>query len=95
MPTAKRRMPGTLKKYQALQRKKKAYCAGRVTKTEVNKTANAYIAAAVKGGQTKTEATAKANRVLKAGCKMTANIGKKRKAAPTRKRTTTRRRSAR
>lgn len=79
--TGTRSMPATLRKYQALQRKKKSYCAGKATKTDVAKAAKTYIDAAVAKGQTKTEATQKANRVLKSGCKMTANIGKKRKPA--------------
>lgn len=82
-------MPGTLKKYQALQRKKKSFCAGRTTKAEVKRVAKIYVDAAVKGGQTKTEAERKATRVLKAGCSITANIAGKKKAATTRKRKTT------
>jgi hypothetical protein len=86
-------MPATLKKYQALQRKKKSYCAGRTTKADVKHAASVYITAAVAKGQTKAEAQKKADRVMKSGCSMTANIaGKTRKttkAATTRKRTTT------
>lgn len=81
-------MPATLKKYQALQRKKKSYCAGRATKADVKRAATVYVTAAVAKGQTKAEAQKKADRVMKSGCSMTANItGKKRKA--TTKRTTT------
>lgn len=86
-------MPSTLRKYQALQKAKKAYCAGRTTKAKVAAVSRVYIAAAVAGGQTKTEATAKANKVLRGACKMTARIaGKKRKSATgTTKRKTTHR----
>lgn len=98
-------MPATLKKYQALQRKKKSYCAGRATKADVKRAASVYVTAAVAKGQTKAEAQKKADRVMKSGCSMTANIaGKKRKAATgtskrkatttaKRKSTTTRRRT--
>lgn len=87
-------MPATLRKYQALQRKKKSYCAGRATKADVKRTASAYVTAAVAKGQTKAEAQKKADRVMKSGCSMTANIaGKKRKAAPKRKTTTTKRKT--
>lgn len=85
-------MPATLKKYQALQRKKKSYCAGRATKADVKRAASVYVTAAVAKGQTKAEAQKKADRVMKNGCSMTANIaGRKRKAAApkTRKRATT------
>lgn len=77
-------MPPTLKKYQALQRKKKSYCAGRATKADVKRAATVYVTAAVAKGQTKTEAQKKADRVMKSGCSMTANIaGRKRKGAKT------------
>lgn len=76
-------MPSALVKYQTLRKKKKMHCAGKATKTDLNKAKSAYVAAAVKGGQTRTEATKKANKVVNAGCKL-ASVGK-RKAAPTRK----------
>lgn len=83
-------MPATLKKYQALQRKKKSYCAGRATKADVKRAATVYVTAAVAKGQTKAEAQKKADRVMKSGCSMTANIaGKKRKATTKRKTTGT------
>lgn len=82
-------MPPTLRKFQALQRKKKAFCAGKATKTDVKKAASLYVAAAVAKGQTKIEAQRKADRVMKSGCSITANIaGRKRKATTTRKRKT-------
>lgn len=65
-------MPGTLKKYQALRKKKKSVCAGRAKKSDLTKAANAYITAAVKGGQTKTEARAKANKVINGKCTLSA-----------------------
>lgn len=93
-------MPATLRKYQALRKKKKAHCAGRATKTALNKAVSDYVKSAVAGGQSKTEAQAKANKVLKSACSVSGLAGK-RKAAPkrkststgTRKRTTTRTRS--
>ena len=90
-------MPATLKKYQALQRKKKSYCAGRATKADVKRAASVYVTAAVAKGQTKAEAQKKADQEKKSGCSMTANIaGKKRKTAAASKRkstTTTKRKS--
>lgn len=69
---------------------KKKYCAGAALKSDVKKAETAYVSAAVKNGQTKAEAQKKANRVLKSGCSMTANIaGKKQASATTRKRKTT------
>lgn len=70
--SGKRSMPGTLKKFQALRKKKTSVCAGRAKKSDLTKAANAYIAAAVKGGQTKTEARAKANRVINGKCSVSA-----------------------
>jgi hypothetical protein len=95
-------MPATLKKYQALQRKKKSYCAGRATKADVKRAASVYVTAAVAKGQTKQEAQRKADRVMKSGCSMTANIAgrkrktttAKRKSTGTRKTTTTKRKTA-
>lgn len=88
-------MPATLKKYQALQRKKKSYCAGRATKADVKRAASVYVTAAVAKGQTKAEAQRKADRVMKTGCSMTANItGRKRKATTAKRKTTAKRRTA-
>lgn len=87
-------MPATLKKYQALQRKKKSYCAGRATKADVKRAATVYVTAAVAKGQTKAEAQKKADRVMKSGCSMTANItGRRKKATTTRKKTSTAKRT--
>jgi hypothetical protein len=89
MPTKGKSMPPTLKKYQTLQRKKKAHCAGKATKTEVRAAATAYVKAAVSKGQTKTEATKKANKILNGKCSLAAKMAgtRKRKAAPKRKTT--------
>lgn len=88
MATTRKTMPPTLRKYQALQRKKKSYCAGRATKADVKRAATAYVTAAVAKGQTKAEAQKKADKVMQSGCSMTANIRGKKKTA-TRKRATT------
>jgi hypothetical protein len=90
--TSKKTMPALMRKYQALQRKKKSFCAGRATKADVKRAASAYVTAAVAKGQTKTEATKKANRVMNSGCKMTSRVAgaKKRKTTGTRKRATSR-----
>ena len=84
-----RTMPPTLRKYQALQRKKKSYCAGRATKADVNRAASVYVTAAVAKGQTKAEAQKKASKVINGKCSLAA--AKKRKSATTatRKRKTT------
>lgn len=63
-------MPSALVKYRTLRKKKKMHCAGKATKSDLNKAKTAYVTAAVKGGQTKTEATKKANKVVNAGCKL-------------------------
>ena len=75
-------MPPTLKKYQALQRKKASFCKGRATKADVKRAAATYIAAAVAKGQTKTEAQKKANKILTKGCSLSSNIAGRRKSAP-------------
>lgn len=85
---ATKKMPATLRKYQALRKKKKAHCAGRATKTALNKAVSDYVKSAVAGGQSKTEAQAKANKVLRAACGVSGLAGK-RKAAPKRKATGT------
>lgn len=69
-------MPATLKKFQAIQRKKKAVCAGRAKKADLNKVVKTYVDAAVKGGQTKAEATAKANRIVNRKCSIAAKPSK-------------------
>ncbi len=81
-----RTMPATLRKYQALRRKKKAFCAGRTTKAEVTKAAKAYVTAAVAKGQPKTEAQRKADKVIKAGCSISGTVRKRKAATTTRKR---------
>lgn len=86
-------MPPTLRKYQALQRKKASFCKGRATKADVKRAASAYVTAAVAKGQTKAEAQKKANKILTKGCSLTANIaGRKRKTATKRKPATRRKR---
>lgn len=81
----KKRASGVLSAFRTLQKRKKSFCAGRSTKASVQKAASAYIKKAFAKGQTKAEATKKANRVKNSGCKMTSRI------AGTRKRKTTRR----
>lgn len=81
---AKVKVSATLRKYRALQKAKRKYCEGKATKKAVTSAASAYISAAVAKGQTKSEATAKANRVTKGGCKMTSRVSGKRKKTTTR-----------
>lgn len=59
----------TATKYSKLVKAKSSYCSGRTTKKSLNKAKKAYIDDAVKKGQSKTEATKKANRVVNGGCK--------------------------
>lgn len=79
----KKRTSPLLSKYRALQRAKKSLCEGKATKTKVKSASTAYVKAAVAAGQTKTEATRKADRVLKQGCSMTSSIAGKRKRKTT------------
>ena len=73
-------------KYQQLVSAKKSHCAGRTTKATLNKRKKAYIDHATKkGGKTKAEATAIANRVVNRGC--SASIGSTKKKS-TKRRTT-------
>lgn len=54
--------------YSNLSKVKALQCAGRAKATDVNKAKKTYVERAVKAGQSKTEATAKANRVLRKAC---------------------------
>ena len=65
--------------YAGLTKTKSAFCKGKKTKSDVKKAKAKYISAAVKKGQTRAEATKKANRVMDRGCKMSASIRKARK----------------
>lgn len=85
---AKVKVSATLRKYRALQRAKRKYCEGKATKTSVTNAAKAYISAAVAKGQTKAEATKKANRVANGGCKMSSRVTGKQKKATTASRRT-------
>lgn len=77
--------------YSNLRKRKAAYCAGKVNKTAVKQAASNYIKAAVAKGQTKADATKKANRVLNSGCKMSSRVsGTKSRKKNTRKKRSTR-----
>lgn len=75
-------------KYQILQKKKTSHCAGRIDKKTLNAAKDAYIKDAVKKGQTKSQATAKANRVINGKCSTASVSGTKKKKS--RKKTTRR-----
>ncbi|MTB53899.1 hypothetical protein [Lewinella sp. W8] len=76
-------------KYQLLISAKKSHCAGRTTKATLNKRKKAYIDHATKkGGKTKAEATAIANRVINRGCSAGIGSTKKKKSTARKKRTT-------
>lgn len=79
--------------YQTLVSRKSSYCKGKVTKSAVKKAASAYVKNAVskakKNGESPTKAkvsaTAKANRILRGGCKTTTVItGRKKSKAKSR-----------
>ncbi len=82
------------RKFWALQKTKTKYCKGKTTKSAVAKAAAAYIKAAVAKGQTRTEATKKANRVRRGGCKMSSVAGTKKRKTTKRRKTTRRKRRA-
>ncbi len=87
MATTKRTSP-LLNSYRKLQSTKKRYCQGKVTAAAVDKAAKVYITRAEKAGQTKAEATRKANRVKKGGCSMTSSVAGAKRKTTTRKTTT-------
>lgn len=78
----------SMRAYRNLQKAKKKFCEGKITKTAVKAQASNYKTAAIKAGKTATDAQKVINRILRQGCTMSSNIqGRKRK-----KTTTTRRR---
>lgn len=81
----------SLRAYRGLQKKKAAYCAGKVNKTAVKQQAANYKRAAIKAGKPAADADKIIRKVLNSGCKMTSSISGKRKTAGTRRRTTARR----
>lgn len=87
-------MPRT--KYQKLQVVKTKHCEGKAKASDVTKAKNDYVADAVKKGQSKTEATRKADRVIKKKCSLpTAKVaGTKKKKATPKAKTASRRRRA-
>lgn len=87
MATATKTSP-SLRAYRNLQKKKAAFCAGKVNKTAVKQQAANYKKAAIKAGKTAAEADKTIRKVLNSGCKMTSSIAGKKRAS-TRKRTTT------
>ncbi len=77
-------------KYQQLQHAKSRFCKGEVLKSDVKRAAANYVhAAAIKApdqAKGRRAAEIKANRVLKAGCKVTSVItGRKKKGAKKRR----------
>lgn len=81
----------SLRAYRNLQKKKKAYCAGKATKTAVKQQAANYKKAAVKAGKSATDADKTIRKVLTSGCKMSSSVAGKKRA--TKRKTTTRRRT--
>jgi hypothetical protein len=78
IPMATKKISPLMRKYNAIKKTKSKNCAGKATAADVKKKAKAYIDAAVNKGQTRTEATRKANAITNRSCK-TASIGKTRR----------------
>jgi len=75
----KRRSPSQTA-YTGLIKEKSNLCKGKATKTAVKAKATKYVAAAVKAGKSKTEATKTANRILTKGCSTSSYVAGKKKA---------------
>lgn len=76
-----------MRKYNKLRTTKRLLCAGKKTKADLKKAAKDYVDAAVKKGQTRTEANRKAKAVTTAGCTMSSNVaGTRKKKKSTRSR---------
>ncbi|MCF8237700.1 MAG: hypothetical protein K9I85_06060 [Saprospiraceae bacterium] len=81
----------SLRAYRNLQKKKAAFCAGKVNKTAVKQQAANYKKAAMKAGKSATDADKTIRKVLTSGCKMSSSVnGRKR---TTKRRTTAKRRT--
>lgn len=65
----KRKMSPLMRKYNAIKKVKSKNCNGKATAADVKRIAKIYIDAAVKKGQTRKEATRKANKITNKGCK--------------------------
>ncbi|MEL6275537.1 MAG: hypothetical protein AAFU03_10585 [Bacteroidota bacterium] len=90
---ATRTLSPLMKKYNAVKKAKTKYCAGKITKASLNKTVKSYVDAAVKKGQKKSEAKAKAGRIVRGKCSATARVsGTKRRRKTTKRKSTARRR---
>jgi len=64
----KRKISPLMRKYNALKKKKSQNCNGKATAADVRKVAKIYIEAAIKKGQTRKEATKKANAITNRKC---------------------------
>lgn len=82
-------------KYQMLQAAVSSLCKGRGKKSTVTERKKAYIADAVKKGQTKAEATKKANKVVNKPCSTASVSGTKKRKTTRRKTTATKRKTRR
>lgn len=78
-------------KYQSLKKAATSYCKGKTKLSTVKKALTAYVKDATAKGKTKTEATATGNRAMKCPAKpkasKVAGVGKTRKRTATKKRT--------
>ncbi len=68
-----------MRKFNAVRRIKKQNCEGKKTAAELNAAIKTYVEAAVKKGQTKAEAQAKADKVKNSGCPVPTVSGPKRR----------------
>lgn len=66
-------------KYQKLQKAKSKHCDGKITKADLNKVKKEYIDHAVSKGQSKKEATSKANRVVNGKCSLSSSSSSKKR----------------
>lgn len=68
MPTAKKKISPLMRKYNAIKKIKAKNCDNKATAAQVKKVAKTYIDAAIKKGQTRKEATRKANAITTRAC---------------------------
>lgn len=64
----KKKVSPLMRKYNAVKKMKSKNCDGKATIAQVRKAADAYVKAAVNKGQTRAEATKKANAITNRKC---------------------------
>ena len=76
---ATKKISPLMRKYNRVKKVKSRNCAGKASAADVKKAAKSYIDAAVKKGQTRKEATRKANAITTRACGVGAVAPKRRK----------------